>query len=345
MTTRAEAIARLSQQPDAVRPGLDYEVEAFRPSDAEGVCDLFYRVYKDAYPLDMYYIPDAVRDAVEKGALHPVVARLPGGEIVGFAALYHSSPPFAGLLEFGLGMVHPAYRGSLILFHLTNELTARMTALPSVEAVFGEAVCDTIITQHSSSLFGFREVALELELMPGDGSGRISCLVMFRNIRDRRRLLHAPAFCAQELRKLVAWAELDREVAILGEGPHEAESTRLTVQIFPHARVMRGNVYSLAGDGAEALRQAEAAAMEQGCSVFQWFLNLAEPSAAAGGALLRQSGYRLGGLLPRWFDDDALLMQKLLDAPLAEHINLYSDRAREILAWTLPEPAREPTAG
>ncbi|MDO9630421.1 MAG: hypothetical protein Q7I92_00780, partial [Humidesulfovibrio sp.] len=309
MTTRAEAIARLSQQPDAVSPGLSYVVEVFRPDDAEGVCDLFYRVYNDAYPLDMYYIPDAVRSAVEQGALHPVVARLPGGEVVGFAALYRSSPPFAGLLEFGLGMVHPEYRGSLILFHLTNELTDRMTALPGVEAVFGEAVCDTIITQSSSALFGFREVALELELMPGGGSGRISCLVLFRNIRDRKRLLHAPAFCVEELRTLVAWAELDREVAVLDEGPQDAQATRLEVQTFAHAGVMRGNVHSLSGDGAAALRQAEAEAAAEGCRIFQWFLNLAEPRAAAGAWLLRQNGYRLGGLMPRWFDDDALLMQ------------------------------------
>jgi hypothetical protein len=340
MMTRAEALAWLSQQLDTVQPGLVYEVEAFRPSDAEGVCELFYRVYKDAYPIDIYYIPDAIRSAVEEGRLHPVVGRLPGGEIVGFAALYRSSPPFEGLLEFGLGMVHPAYRGSLILFHLTNELTDRMTALPSVEAVFGEAVCDTIITQHSSALFGFREVALELDLMPGGGSGRISCLVMFRNIRDRRRMLHAPAFCAEELRKLVGWAELDREVVALAEEPQEARATRLEVQTFAHAGVMRGNVYSLSGDGAQALLKAEAAAVEQGCGIFQWFLNLAEPSAAAGASLLRQNGYRLGGLLPRWFDDDALLMQKLPDASVLENINLYSDRAREILAMTLAEPAR-----
>ena len=342
MTTRAEAIAFLRQQPDGVRPGLGYEVEPFRPDDAEGVSELFYRVYKDAYPLDLYYIPDAIRSAVEQGALHPVVARLPGGQVVGFAALYRSSPPFAGLLEFGLGMVHPEYRGSLILFHLTNELTDRMTALPEVEAVFGEAVCDTIITQHSSALFGFREVALELELMPGSGAGRISCLVLFRNIRDRSRPLHAPGFCADELRKLVAWAGLDREVMVLEEGPQEAAATRLEVQTFAHAGVMRGNVHSLSGDGDAALRKAEAAAAAEGCRIFQWFLNLAEPSAAAGAWLLRQNGYRLGGLMPRWFDDDALLMQKLLDAPVVENINLYSDRAREILQMTLAEPLGKP---
>lgn len=339
MTTRAEALARLSQQPDTVQPGLVYVVEAFRPEDAEAVCDLFYRVYQDAYPVDMYYIPDAVRGAVAEGALHPVVARLAGGEVIGFAALYRSSPPFAGLLEFGLGMVHPAYRGSLILFHLTTELMDLMNSLPSVEAVYGEAVCDTIITQHSSALFGFREVALELELMPGGGSGRISCLAVFRNIRDRRRTLHAPAFCAGELGKLLAWAELDREVVALGEEPLAAQATRLEVQTFAHAGVMRGNVYSLSGDGAAAMRQAEAAAAEQGCRVFQWFLNLAEPSAAAGAWPLARNGYRLGGLMPRWFDDDALLMQKLLDPPAVERINLYSDRAREILAMTLAEPA------
>ena len=51
MKTRAEAIAFLRQQPDGVRPGLVYEVEPFRPGDAEGVSFSVYQVKDGKYVL------------------------------------------------------------------------------------------------------------------------------------------------------------------------------------------------------------------------------------------------------------------------------------------------------
>ncbi len=329
---RAEALARLEALPETVTPDASYVVEPFRDEDAEGVAVLFYRVYGGAYPIDTYYIPEAIREVVGKGEVHPVVARLAGGEIVGFAALYASSPPFSGLLEFGQGMVHPAYRGSLILFHLYNAAVDRMQELDAVEAVFGEAVCDTIITQHASSLFKFRETAIELDLMPGTGGGRIACLVMFRNLRDRRRRMHAPAWCAEELRVLVRDAGLDREFAA-GGGP--AQDTRLTMQVFAFAAVARLNIHSAGREFAERFAGMEAEALAQGCRILQAYLNLGDAGAADAAGLLRERGYRLGGLAPRWFDDDALLLQKLLDPPNTAGIHLYSDRAKAILELAL----------
>lgn len=340
MTARSEALERLRRLPDTVEPDRGYAVEAFRPEDGEGVAALFYRVYGEGYPMDMYYIPDAIRLAVVRGELHPVVARLGGGEVVGFAALHASSAPFAGLLEFGLGMVHPAYRGSLILFHLFNAVTARMRELSEVEAVFGEAVCDTIITQRVSALFGMREVALELDLMPGTGEGRISCLAMFQSLRDRRRRLYCPPRYAAFLGRIVADAGLDREMLALDASAPPARTTRLETRCFPGAGLLRGNVFHLAADGPEALVRAEAEAMAAGCRIFQWFLNLGEPSAAAAATWLRQSGYASGGLIPRWFDDDALLMQKHLDDPDPSRIHLYSDAARSLLALILADRDR-----
>lgn len=335
MSTRSEALELLRAQPDTVRPDLAYVVEPFRPEDGEGVSKLFHTVYGDAYPIDLYYVPDALRAACERGDVLPVVGRLPGGEVVGFAALYRSSPPFAGLMEFGLGMVHPAYRGSFLLFHLSNAARRIMEEAPGVQAVFGEAVCDTIITQHSSSLFGFRETALELGLMPGTGTGRVSCLVMFRNLTDRRRPLHCISAIQADVARLASETGLARDILPAGG---LGASTRLEVRTFPSAQVMRGNVFSLGSDGAEAMLRAEGEARAEGCRVFQWFLNAGAADAAAGAGVLSGAGYRFGGLAPRWFDDDALLMQKL-DEPLdPEVIHLYSDRAREILAMALGGP-------
>jgi len=46
--------------------------------------------------------------------------------------------------------------------------------------------------------------------------------------------------------------------------------------------------------------------------------------------VFRANGYFLGGLLPRWFDEDGLMMQKLFCPPEWEKIHLYTDRAKRI---------------
>ncbi len=47
--------------------------------------------------------------------------------------------------------------------------------------------------------------------------------------------------------------------------------------------------------------------------------------------ILRRKGYFLGGLLHRWFDEDGLLMQKLLCPPDLDGIHLQSERWHQTL--------------
>jgi len=47
--------------------------------------------------------------------------------------------------------------------------------------------------------------------------------------------------------------------------------------------------------------------------------------------ILRDAGYFFGGALPRWFDGDGLLMQKLDCPPYFEGLILESDFAKELL--------------
>ena len=337
--TRAEAIARLRQRPDRVIPDRVYEVANFAPDDGEGVADLFYMTYGNAYPLDMYYIPDAIRQACREGTLHPVVARLQDGQIVGFSALYKSSPPFPGIIEYGLGIVHPAYRGTFVLFHMSQAILKKLDELSGVEAVFGEAVCDTIITQHSSALFGFKETAIELDLLPEKktGQGRTACLVMFRNGQDRRRRLYHPVEYAEQIDWLVSQTGLDRDLVPLAAAAFLSVETRLRTEVFEQAGVLRVHVFTIGADWQEALGKADAQGQSAGCMCLQYFLHTAEPSTMTIVPHLRQAGYGLGGLVPRWFDDDALLMQKSLCPTEVDHIQLFSDNARAILAMALAD--------
>jgi hypothetical protein len=46
---------------------------------------------------------------------------------------------------------------------------------------------------------------------------------------------------------------------------------------------------------------------------------------------LRRRGYFLGGAIPRWFDGDGILMQKLFCPPDFESIHLLSDFSKQLL--------------
>jgi hypothetical protein len=56
--------------------------------------------------------------------------------------------------------------------------------------------------------------------------------------------------------------------------------------------------------------------------------------------ILRSKGYFFGGVFPRWFDEDGLLMQRLVCEPYFDAIQLYSDEAKEILSIVKEDWAR-----
>lgn len=61
------------------------------------------------------------------------------------------------------------------------------------------------------------------------------------------------------------------------------------------------------------------------------WLNVAGPWVGGAVEILRQNGYFLGGALPRWFDTDGLLMQKIRKRPDWEGICTANDRYKTIL--------------
>jgi hypothetical protein len=68
-------------------------------------------------------------------------------------------------------------------------------------------------------------------------------------------------------------------------------------------------------------------------TVIQIWLNLSWPWINSAVSRLQSVNYFLGGLLPRWFDSDGMLMQKTSARPNWEGIQLYFDRAKRLLEW------------
>jgi len=102
-------------------------------------------------------------------------------------------------------------------------------------------------------------------------------------------------------------------------------------RVFDFAGVAKVAVHKPGVDFSSKIDGLERELRERHVQVIQIWLNLACPWVGESAETLKRRGYFLGGALPRWFDSDGLLMQKILKRPNWEQICLYGDRAAEIL--------------
>lgn len=90
-------------------------------------------------------------------------------------------------------------------------------------------------------------------------------------------------------------------------------------------------VHAIGDDVEDAFAIEEKKAGQWDITVFQAWLNLSQPWAGRAVDHLRRIGYFLGGVLPRWFDYDGLLMIKTHHRPYWEEMQIHFDRAKEIV--------------
>lgn len=334
---RNEALTLLAQERHTVPEGEKYTVGYYQPADGQGVARLFYAVYGDGYPIDTYYLPERLSEENRQGRIRSVVARTASGDVVSHIALYRSATPNPNLYEYGVGLTLPAYRSTMAFFR-ANQLLIALLGTDGIDALWGESVCNHIITQKLSRQSQALETALEPALMPArayeaeqSAVGRVGCIVGFRVDHDCRRILYVPAPYQQELPFLLEGLKLDRELIISASSPSGTDA-RIEVQRLDYAGVCRCTVTRPGIDLPARLAELEQQLRTSGYALIQFFVDLGKPWSGGVVAQLRAQGYSLGGLLPIWFGDDGLLLQRHLVDPDFAGMQLYSERGRQILA-------------
>jgi hypothetical protein len=140
-----------------------------------------------------------------------------------------------------------------------------------------------------------------------------------------------PEVYESNIGKLYEALDDQRETAAATTGFSARRKTRIEARFFAFAQVVRMAVHDLGEDFPEKIEAEETSARAKGAQVFQAWLNLTDPAVGRAVDILRSRGYFFGGPLPRWFDGDGLLMQKLDGPPFWDEINLYYDRAEMLL--------------
>jgi hypothetical protein len=315
----------------------EFYIDTFRPQDAAGIVELFRSVYGEGYPVRLFYNPGEIIAVNEAGKYYSIVARTASEKVIGVVHLYHSTPnPL--LYECGVGLVSKEYRNSGASTSLLDYLfTNFVPHKDNIEEVFGEAVCNHVFMQKALLRFGYVPTALEIALMPASAyvqeksaDGRVASLNGFRCYKPKHHMVYLPAHYEQDLRWLYSLIDDSRDIALSAGQAPGGTASRISMEIFDLAQVARIAVHTSGDDFISAFTRSEKQAIAKNVVVIQAWINLAEPWTGATVEELRKRGYFFGGLLPRWFDSDGFLMQKLLCPPDFEGIVLDAANAQQL---------------
>jgi hypothetical protein len=316
-----------------------FEIDSFRPEDAEGIATLFKAVYGEGYPVRIFYDPEALTEANAAGTYYSIVARNADDKVVGALHLFRSAP-YEALYELGSGLVLQEYRRLGLnkrLFEFVFEQW--IPRQEGIEEAWGEPVCNHVTNQKSVVDFHFIETAFEVALMPAEAydkeksaSGRVAAFSAFRCYRPKPHDVYLPAIYEKELAFLYSALDDQRTIRISDQILPSSVGSRADMTVFDFAGVCRIAVRSIGSDFDTCMGKIETQAFDQKVVVLQAWLKLGCPHVGAAVDVLRDRGYFLGGLLPRWFGEDGLLMQKIMIDPDFEAVQLYSDRAKQIFA-------------
>jgi hypothetical protein len=327
----------LSDEP--IEPGQTWEVDLFRPEDAEGVARLFLQVYGKEYPIKTFVEPVLLIEENQARRTISIVARTPRGDIVGHNAIFNSAP-FSGLYESGAGVVHPEYRGGAGIFARMNAHGLELGKNRfKIAGLFGESVCNHVFSQRMCARLGAVNMAVEMDLMPaaaysqeGSARGRVSALLDYIHIQSKPQTVFIPQVYGEAL-NFIYGGLADGRTQRPSKDPIPADGvTELETQVFDFAQVARLAAKKAGQDFEQILADLERDLEARGVVVVQIWLNLAWPWVGAVVDCLRRRGYFLGGLLPRWFDSDGLLLQKTAARPGWEDMQVYFERAQKIAA-------------
>jgi len=344
--TREECLALLRSDLHSVEPGRKFVVDVFRPEDALGVARLYYAVYKEMFPVDHVYDPQELVRLNAGPDLHQVVGRTPSGDVVGLYALFRS-PPGRRIMEAGSWIVHPAYRSSTLAMRMAREINLKAHERWGLDVVFGQTVCDHVITQKMGARFGSLYSALEIEAMPprpedqGGRNGRISLLDGFIVYRDRPHALYPPRLHDRELRALYAELGLRRDFSD-DPGPQDTTTSAL-VRNMDLASLAKMTATRIGTDFDRRLNELLETFPDR--HIYQIVLPLWGPGCTKAVETARAKGFFLGGVLPLWYDRDGLLLQKVAGEPDFSNIMLHAEKSENLLEMIIADRRSLPAGG
>lgn len=318
----------------------DIIIKKVDQSCVAAVPGLFRAIYGDAFPVQYVYHADLIMAEIEGGRLDASIAFDAVGNPAGYIALYKNAPN-PQLWEGGNLLVLPGSAGSNLAWLLVQHY-AQPENIPATgsDGIFGEAVCHHYFTQMGGVKCGFGDYALMLDQVNGASfqehgpeTERVACLLQFLEQSDPPDLCYLPEQYLEPLQKLLT--PLLPRTALPGSAPLPVTGETASSDVwFSDAGTWRISVSSLGADWPAFLDQLLEQARQRQAVSLQVVLSAGLDCTTAAVQEMRQRGFFLGGLFPRWFGSDGIALQQVLGKePDYDGIKLYSPVARELLGF------------
>jgi len=152
-------------------------------------------------------------------------------------------------------------------------------------------------------------------------------------ITPRPHTIHVPDIYSDHFRYIYDGLDDRRVLSPSKDDLPPLSQTRIDSQLFTSAQVARLTIHETGSDFEKIFLTTESEALNKGVEVIQVWLKLSLPWIGKAVSVLKDKGYFFGGILPQWFGEDGLLMQKIFSTPNWQGIQLFSERAQRILEF------------
>ena len=314
--------------------------------DAANACHvrtIFQSLYGEDFPVKDVYHPEVLSGEIRAGRLIAGLAFDAQERPVGYISLFKPAPNPRLWEAAGLAVV-PGYSRtdlSSILVRYGLDIAAR--PMMDMDGIFCEAVCSHYFSQVILAKNGFTDCGFLLDELDGAsfkdgksnraGSARVSCVFTFGETTAPSETEYIPARYEGMLHRIAATLRprtLSPSTATL---PAEG-ATILEDKYFSSARTWKLAVSRIGGDWPAVADRILSEARQRQAISLQVVLNMDCPCISAAVEILRDRGFFFGGMAPRWFGTDGLLMQQLFSSATEyEQIKVYTPMAKELLSF------------
>ena len=315
-----------------------FSIEPITAQNAAHVAGVFRAIYGDDFPVAYVYDVDLLLAEIASERLAAALAIDGQGHPAGYVSCYKCAPnPW--LWEGGNLIVVPEYSASSLALSLADYFL-QPGNLPGSrsDGMFGEAVCHHYFTQVSCAKSGMTACALALDQLDGASfkqhrpeTARVACLLQYLEFSDADAPCHLPRRYANILRGLLG--PLRPRRLLPGDAPLPAAGeTQSHDDWYSAAGTWRASVRRIGSDWGDYLDRLVGQASERRAVSLQLVLGADQPCLDEAIEAARRRGFFFGGLFPRWFGADGVMLQQVLGkAPDFAGIKLYEPQAKDLL--------------
>ena len=321
-------------------PDNSFTIKTVDSSCAELVPVVFRAIYGDGFPVQYVYDGSLVLAEIASGHLSAAIALDQNNHAVGYVATYNNAPN-QKLWEGGNLLVVPGCGFDDLGWHLLQYfLLPENLPVSGSDGSFTESVCHHYFTQLGCAKLGFSDCALMLDQMSAASfkehvpvTSRVACLMQFFEQSDPTAPCYLPERYFDFLQGLTC--NLRPRTLLPGSAPLPTEGvTAYSDSWFSDAGMWRVSVSAIGNDWSTFLEMLLQKADQRNVTSLQVVISAALPFCDTAVELMRQHGFFLGGIFPRWFGSDGIMMQLIMGKqPDWEGIKLYSKTARELFGF------------